>query len=80
MPTDPINTLPVQQFIQIVKVAEQSRQKEVRLDINTAKILALTLGEMSTRLHGDLEKFLAEHIEKLNQEQVIEINMDSGAW
>ena len=80
MPTDPINTLPVQQFIQIVKVAEQSRQKEVRLDINTAKILALTLGEMSTRLHGDLEKFLAEHIEKLNQEQVIEINMDPGAW
>jgi len=80
MSTDPINTLPVQQFIQIVKVAEQSRQKEVRLDINTAKILALTLGEMSTRLHGDLEKFLAEHIEKLNQEQVIEINMDSGAW
>jgi hypothetical protein len=80
MPTDPINTLPVQQFIQMVKVAEQSRQKEVRLDINTAKILALTLGEMSTRLHGDLEKFLAEHIEKLNQEQVIEINMDSGAW
>jgi hypothetical protein len=80
MPTDPINTLHVQQFIQMVKVAEQSRQKEVRLDINTAKILALTLGEMSTRLHGDLEKFLAEHIEKLNQEQVIEINMDSGAW
>jgi hypothetical protein len=80
MPTDPINTLPVQQFIQMVKVAEQSRQKEVRLDINTAKILAFTLGEMSSRLHGDLEQFLKEQIEKLNQEQTIEINMDSGGW
>jgi hypothetical protein len=80
MPTDPINTLPVHQFIQMVKVAEQSRQKEVRLDINTAKILAFTLGEMSSRLHGDLEQFLKEQIEKLNQEQTIEINMDSGGW
>jgi hypothetical protein len=45
MPTDPINTLPVQQFIQMVKVAEQSRQKEVRLDINTAKYLLLHLAK-----------------------------------
>jgi hypothetical protein len=80
MSTDPINTMPIQQLIQMVKVAEQSRAKEVRLDINQAKTLAFTLGEVMSRLHGDLEKILDEKIEKLNQDQVIEINMDSGGW
>ena len=80
MSTDPINTMPIQQLIQMVKVAEQSRAKEVRLDINQAKTLAFTLGEVMARLHGDLEKILDEKIDKLNQDQVIEINMDSGGW
>jgi len=80
MSTDPINTMPIQQLIQMVKVAEQSRAKEVRLDITQAKTLAFTLGEVMARLHGDLEKILDEKIDKLNQDQVIEINMDSGGW
>jgi CRISPR/Cas system CSM-associated protein Csm2 small subunit len=80
MSTDPINTMPIQQLIQMVKVAEQSRAKEVRLDINQAKTLAFTLGEVMARLHGDLEKILDEKIDKLNQDQTIEINMDSGGW
>jgi hypothetical protein len=80
MSTDPINTMPIQQLIQMVKVAEQSRAKEVRLDINQAKTLAFTLGEVMARLHGDLEEILDKKIEKLNQDQVIEINMDSGGW
>jgi hypothetical protein len=80
MSTEPLNTLPIQQLIQMVKIAEQSRAKEVRLDITQAKILALTLGEVMARLHGDLEKIIDAKINKLNTDQVIEINMDSGAW
>lgn len=80
MSTEPINTMPIQQLIQMVKVAEQSRAKEVRLDIAQAKTLAFTLGEVMSRLHGDLEKILDEKIDKLNQDQTIEINMDSGGW
>ena len=80
MSTEPLNTLPIQQLIQMVKIAEQSRAKEVRLDITQAKILALTLGEVMARLHGDLEKIIDSKIDKLNTDQVIEINMDSGAW
>ena len=72
--------MPIQQLIQMVKVAEQSRAKEVRLDIAQAKTLAFTLGEVMSRLHGDLEKILDEKIDKLNQDQTIEINMDSGGW
>ena len=80
MSTEPINTMPIQQLIQMVKVAEQSRAKEVRLDIAQAKTLAFTLSEVMSRLHGDLEKILDEKIDKLNQDQTIEINMDSGGW
>jgi hypothetical protein len=80
MSTEPINTMPIQQLIQMVKVAEQSKAREVRLDINQAKILALTLGEVMARLHGDLEKIIDSKLEKLNDDQVIEVNMDSGAW
>ena len=35
----PINTIPLQQFIQQVKIADMSQQKEVKLDIKTAKQL-----------------------------------------
>ena len=80
MSTEPLNTLPIQQLIQMVKVAEQSRSKEVRLDITQAKLLAFTLGEVMARLHGDLEKIIDSKIDKLNTDQVIEVNMDSGAW
>ena len=80
MSTEPINTMPIQQLIQMVKVAEQSRAKEVRLDIVQAKTLAFTLGEIMARLHGDLEKLLDEKVDKLQQDQVIEVNMDSGGW
>ena len=80
MSTDPINTMPIQQLIQMVKAAEQSKAREIRLDINQAKILALTLGEVMARLHGDLEKIIDSKLENLNEDQIIEVNMDSGAW
>jgi hypothetical protein len=80
MSTEPINTMPIQQLIQMVKAAEQSKAREIRLDINQAKILALTLGEVMARLHGDLEKIIDSKLEKLNEDQIIEVNMDSGGW
>lgn len=61
MSTNPINTIPIQQFIQQVKNADNSRSKEVKLDINQAKTLAFTLGETMARLEGDLEKFVKEN-------------------
>jgi hypothetical protein len=79
MSTEPLNTLPIQHFFNLVKSAEAGRQKEIRMDINQAKTLALTLGQVMTRLEGDLEKFVAEQIEKLQAEQTIVIDMNTGA-
>ena len=75
---DPLNTFPIQQFIQAVKGAENSRAKEVKIDITTAKNLAFTLGIVMARLEGDLEKFVIEHTKEDNDE-VINVTVDGGS-
>lgn len=72
---DNLNTFPIQQFIQQVKSADNSKSKDIRIDIQTAKNLAFTLGIVMSRLHGDLEKLV---IESSSTADVIEINADGG--
>lgn len=77
MPTvEPLNTIPLQQFLNAVKAAENSRAREVKLDIATAKNLAFTIGAVMSRLHGDLEKLVADS--KNNENEVIEVKLDGG--
>ena len=74
---EPLNTAPIQQFISQVKSADLSKSREVKLDIQNAKRLAFTLGEVMTRLNGDLEKILAK--QDSTDDQLIQINMDGGS-
>lgn len=76
-PIEPLNTIPLQQFLNAVKAAEQSRVREVKLDIATAKTLAFTLGAVMSRLHGDLELLVAQS--KTSNDEVIQINLDGGS-
>jgi hypothetical protein len=79
LPTvEPLNTIPLQQFITQVKSAENSRAKEVKLDINTAKNLAFTIGIVMSRLQGDLEKLVSES--NTNSDEVINITMDGSGF
>lgn len=78
MSIEPVNTAPLQQFIQQVKSAENSRAKEVKLDIVQAKNLAFTLGIVMSRLHGDLERLVAES-KQSNADETIEVRLDGGA-
>jgi|TARA_B100001741_G_C16536171_1_gene592009 hypothetical protein len=71
-----LNTIPIQQFIQTVKSADQSQARNVNIDIATAKNLAFTLGIVMSRLEGDLEKLVAE---STKSDEVIEVNVDGGA-
>jgi len=71
-----INTVAIQQFISAVKGADAKRAKEIKLDIETAKRLAFTLGEVMTRLNGDLEQLLKKQSE---QEEVIQVQLDGGS-
>lgn len=72
----PLNTIPLQQFIDRVKGADASKAPEVKLPIADAKALALTLGSIMSRLHGDLEKLVYE---KNNTEEVINVTVDGGS-
>jgi hypothetical protein len=75
---NPINTIPIQQFIQQVKSAELSQQKEIKLDLKTAKTLAYCLSELSVKLLEDQDILLS----KLQQSQGgdVTVRMDGGGF
>jgi len=73
---DPINTHPIQQFISQVKSADASNQKEVRVDIQSAKNLSYCLGIVLARLAGDYEELLVKS--SSTDEEVISISVDGG--
>lgn len=76
---EPLNTMPIQQFMQQVKSADNSRAKEVKMDIIQAKNLAFTLGAVMARLNGDLEKLITES--KSNDSAVLQVQVDGGtSW
>lgn len=70
----PINTAPLQQLIQQIKTADLSNQKDIKIDISTAKNIAYTLGIVMSRLAGDYEQLLA----KKDKDDPIQIQMDGG--
>ena len=54
---DPINTIPLQQFMQVVKTADASNQKEIKIPITQAKALAFALGTVMANHQGRLESW-----------------------
>ena len=74
---EPLNTAPIQQFISQVKSADASQAKEIKLTAQQAKRLAFTLGEVMSRLNGDLEQILAR--KNSGSDDVIQVKMDSGS-
>ena len=80
MSNEPLNTAPLQQFIKQVQAAENSRAKEVRMDIAQAKNLAFALGIVMSRMHGDLEKFVKENASGASDDIIkVEIGI-GGEW
>lgn len=76
--SNPINTLPLTQFIQQVKSAELSQQKEVKLDIKSAKIISFCLAEISLRLVQDYEALLSRSSNSTADK--ISVEMDGGGF
>jgi hypothetical protein len=77
MPIDNINTSAIQLFLQQVKGADLSNQREIRMDMASAKNLAYTLGIVMTRLAGNYESLLQQQKET---ETTLEVKMDGGNW
>lgn len=69
--------MPIQQFIQQVKTADNSKSREIKLDITQAKNLAFTLGIVMARLNGGLEDILAR-VSEADRDEDIVIKFDGG--
>lgn len=77
MPNEPINSTPLQNFINQVKAADLSNQREIKMDLASAKNLSYTISIILARLAGNYEELL----KKISQtEEVITVSMDGGDW
>lgn len=76
--SNPINTLPIQQFIQQVKSAELAQQKEIKMDIKSAKMLAYSLGEITAKLLENQDELLSKLAQA--QDSEVTIKMDGGGF
>ena len=72
---EPINTSSLQQFIQQVKSADLSNQKEVRIPIQQAKQLTYALATILARLTGDYEALMSR---KSTEQDTVEVKVDGG--
>ena len=75
---EPINTIPIQQFIQIVKTAESSNQREIRIPLTQAKALAYALGTVMANHQGRLEKLIIDN-KSSPDDEVVTVTMDGGS-
>lgn len=73
-----INTQPIQSFIQQVKAAELSQQKEIKIDIKTAKMLAYSLAEVNAKLLENYDAVLQKVLQ--NTGESVNIQMDGGGF
>jgi hypothetical protein len=75
---NPINTQPIQQFIQQVKAADLTQQKEIKLDLKTAKALAYCISEVNARLLENYDVILQRVLQ--NTGESVSIQMDGGGF
>lgn len=75
---NPINTVPIQQFIQQVKAADLTQQKEIKIDLKTAKALAYCISELNVRLLENYDVILQRVLQ--NTGESVSIQMDGGGF
>jgi hypothetical protein len=74
-----INLSPITQFVQQIRVAEQTQSKEVKLNIQQARMLMLSLVECMDKLNRDYET-LYNDLKRSTDTEVINVSMDGGGF
>jgi hypothetical protein len=72
-----INLTPITQFTQIVRSAELSQSKEVKMPIQQARLLMLALSECLDKINQDYESMFNELKRSIDTE-VVTVTMDGG--
>jgi len=74
-----INTTPLSQFAQLLRAAELSQSKEIKISIQQARLLSLALVEIQDKLLQDYTALLLE-LKSSSESEVIQITMDGGGF
>ena len=74
-----INTTPIAQFIQSLRSAELSQQKEVKMTIQQARLLSLALSEIQDKLLQDYERMFNQ-LKNSSATETVNIAMDGGGF
>ena len=72
-----INVAPLAQFAQLVRAAELSQQKEVKMSIQQARLINLALVELMGKLNQDYET-MYNALKNSTSTEVVSITMDGG--
>jgi hypothetical protein len=74
-----INLTPITQFAQILRSAELSQQKEIKIGIQQARLLNLALTEIQDKLLQDYET-LFNSLKNSTNNEVVSIELDGGGF
>ena len=74
-----VNTMPLVQFTQLLKAAELSQQKELKMPIQQARLLSLALTEVLAKVTQDYES-LFNSLKASQGSEVISIQVDGGGF
>jgi hypothetical protein len=71
--------MPLTQFVQLLKAAELSQQKELKMTIQQARLLNIALTEVLAKLTQDYES-LFNSLKASSGSEVISIQVDGGGF
>lgn len=71
-----LNTIPIEEFLDRVRIAVKSNQKNVTLTLKEASDLQNSLSIVMTRLSGELDKIA----QSKGSDEIITVKMDGGLF
>ena len=74
--TQPLNTLPMELYLDKTRIARKSGQKTVNLSIDEATLLSDSLSVVMTRLAGELDEIA---LSAQQGSSIVSVNMDGGS-
>ena len=74
-----INTTPITQFIQQIRSSELTQSKTISIDIQKARLLALSLAELLDKVNQDYET-MYNALKRSVDTEVVNVTMDGGGF
>lgn len=74
-----LNVTPITQYNQLLRVAELSQQKELKIPIQQARLLSLALSDIMEKLNQDYES-MYNSLKKTVEPDTISVKMDGGGF